>query len=37
MKKITIRKFIATLGASALIVGGTLTLIPSANAADPIV
>jgi len=37
MKKITIRKFIATLGASALIVGGTLTLIPSANAADPVV
>ena len=31
------RKFIATLGATALIVGGTVTLIPSANAADPVV
>lgn len=37
MNKISIRKFIATLGASALIVGGTLTLIPSANAATPTV
>jgi len=31
------RKFIATLGATALIVGGTVTLIPSANAAAPVV
>ena len=31
------RKFIATLGATALIVGGTVTLIPSANAAAPAV
>ena len=37
MKNITMRKFIATLGATALIVGGTVTLIPSANAAAPVV
>ena len=31
------RKFIATLGATSLIVVGTVTLIPSASAADPVV